>query len=72
MSQHRFRDLVQPEPSLPTVGQPALTSGFMVCPVVLQTGAWAWQQQIYQWAYEQAQAVLRPSRLERWQAASVN
>jgi hypothetical protein len=44
----------------------------MVCPVVLQTGAWAWQQQIYQWAYEQAQAVVRPSRLERWQAASAN
>jgi hypothetical protein len=72
MSRHRFLDLVQPEPTLPTVGQPTLSSGFVVCPVVLQTGAWAWQQQIYQWAYEQARAVVRPSRLERWQAASAN
>jgi hypothetical protein len=72
MSRHRFLDLVQPESSLPSAGVPAIASGFMVCPVVLQAGARAWQQQIYQWAYEQALAVVRPSRLERWQAANVN
>jgi hypothetical protein len=73
MSRHRFLDLVQPEPTLSSAGLPAgNASGFMVCPLVLQAGAWAWQQQVYQWAFEQAQAVVRPSRLERWQVATPN
>jgi hypothetical protein len=72
MSRHRFLDLVHPEVARVPAGQPALASGFMACPLVLQAGPWAWQQQVYQWAFEQAQAVVRPSRLERWQVANLN
>jgi hypothetical protein len=72
MSQHRFLDLVQPEPAVSAVAAPELASGFVACPVVLQGPALAWQQQVYQWALEQARAVVRPSRLERWQKPSVN
>jgi hypothetical protein len=76
MSRHRFLGLVRTEPALPANAS-ALVSGFVACPMVLQAavlqaGQWAWQQQVYQLAYEQAQAVVRPSLLERWQAASAN
>jgi hypothetical protein len=73
MALHRFLDLARPEPAVPA-GVPA-ASGFMACPLVLQVvggpGA-AWQQQVYQWAFEQARAVVRPSLLERWQQPSAN
>jgi hypothetical protein len=50
-------------------------SAFVVCPVVLSQG-WMGQpcpwRQICQLAYEQAQTVVRPSRLERLQAVSWN
>jgi hypothetical protein len=47
----------------------APVSGFMVCPVALYPG-WVgpplgWHE-VYRIALEQAQAVLRPSRWERW------
>jgi hypothetical protein len=48
----------------------------MACPAALQAGVdgsrLAWQQQLYQWAFEQARAVLRPSVLERLQRDLVN
>jgi hypothetical protein len=49
--------------------------GFILCPVPLQPG-WLVQPcpcpDIYRLAFEQAQAVVRPSLLERWQRASEN
>jgi hypothetical protein len=72
MSLHRFQDLLNAEDPLPAVAAPALmSSGFMACPVVLQAGVLAWQH-VYQLAYEQARAVVSPSRLERWQKATPN
>jgi hypothetical protein len=57
------------------VGPVVASSAFVVCPVVLQQGwpvqPFAWRQ-VYQLAYEQAWAVVRPSRLERLQAVSPN
>jgi hypothetical protein len=50
-------------------GVPASPCGFMLCPAALlqgvDSGRHGWQQQVYQWAFEQAQAVVRPSILER-------
>jgi hypothetical protein len=71
MSRHRFLDQLRTEPAVTAGVVPALASGFMACPVALQASM-AWQQQIYQWAFEQAVAVVRPSRLERWQTATLN
>lgn len=71
MSRHRFLEQLRTEPAISAAVVPAVTSGFMACPLVLQAPM-AWQQQVYQWAFEQAVAVVRPSRLERWQAANVN
>ena len=75
MSRHRFPDLTRerrPQPALAAV----MSGGFMACPAALQTGMdagrLAWQQQLYQWAFEQARAVLRPSVLERLQRDLVN
>ena len=56
---------------LPTApGLDASARAFVVCPMVL-TQCWGWGpcpwMEIYRTAYERAQAVLRPSRLERLQ-----
>ena len=73
MARHRFLDLLHSETVTPAVAVvPAVAvSGFMACPLVLQAGALAWQH-VYQLAYEQARAVVQPSRLERWQRATPN
>jgi hypothetical protein len=68
MHTHRFRQQTA-EGSLgrmPSAQAPA--SGFVVCPLALQRPAGAallWQQQLYQLAFERAQAAARPSLLER-------
>jgi hypothetical protein len=52
--------------AMPSAKAPA--SGFVVCPLALQRpvgAACLWQQQLYQLAYERAQAAARPSLLER-------
>jgi hypothetical protein len=44
-------------------------SGFMVCPMAVVpgwVGAPPWWHEVYRVALERAQAVLRPSRWERW------
>jgi hypothetical protein len=75
MHRHRFleREKFAPLAALPAALPSA--SAFMVCPVMLSQG-WMGQpcpwRQIYQLAYEQAQAVVGPSRLERLQAVSWN
>jgi hypothetical protein len=45
-------------------------SGFVMLPVAWAGGGW--QQELYRRAYEQALAVVRPSRLERLQAVALN
>lgn len=54
----------KPDVSIPPV------SGFMACPVALCPGwmgpAVPWWHEVYRIALERAQAVLRPSRWERW------
>ena len=56
---------------LPGAAAPAPSaSGFVVCPLVWHQGLmgqplFPWQ--VYQWAFEQAQAAARPSRLEHLQ-----
>jgi hypothetical protein len=46
-----------------------MLQGFMAIPLVLlqQQNAqmWNWQNQLYQWAFERAQAVVEPSWIER-------
>jgi len=45
---------------------PPAPAGFMLCPACLMNAAqWACQQQLYLWAFQQAQAVVRPSLPER-------
>jgi hypothetical protein len=54
-----------PQPPAP----PASPQAFVLCPIVLIPGQtleqWLWQQGLYHWAFQQAQAVVRPSILER-------
>ena len=75
MSSHRFRTLPDGHRA-PTAATAVSCRGFMACPAALQAGVdagrLAWQQQLYQWAFEQARAVLRPSVLERLQRDLVN
>ncbi|HZY88865.1 MAG TPA: hypothetical protein VFE78_28835 [Gemmataceae bacterium] len=64
---HRRRFLAAeklgPGPGAAAPVQPV--SGFMVCPVALHPGWLGWHE-VYRVALERAQAVLRPSRWERW------
>ena len=62
MSRARFR-LPAPPPTPPS------PDGFVLCPLAclptMTPQQLAWQQALYQWAFEQAQAVVRPSLPER-------
>jgi hypothetical protein len=60
----------RPVMSLPQPPAPAISPhAFVMCPVVLLSRQsleqWLWQQWVYQRAFEQAQAVARPSLPER-------
>ena len=75
MHHHRFRNQQELLPvSTATPIAPA-PGAFMICPAVLTQG-WMGQRAlwlaVYQQAYECAQAVVRPSRLERYHAVSWN
>ena len=62
MNHHRFRDHLTAE--LP----PRAESAFVACPVAVLPPAGssgAWQQVLYQMAFEQARSAQRPSLLER-------
>lgn len=69
MHSHRFQlpmeSPVLPEPPVPTMAP----SSFMLCPNVLLQGLspmqLCWQCYLYQRAFEEAQAVVRPSLPER-------
>jgi hypothetical protein len=74
MSVNRFAFATQDlgaSSGLPVSGE---AGAFMVCPVAITPsgGAPALWQQVYQLALEQARAVVRPSRWERFTAPSVN
>jgi hypothetical protein len=61
MHRHRFQDLLD-SPRLPRPPAPPVpVNAFLVCFAVLHPA----QQQLYQLAFEQAQAVARPSLPER-------
>jgi hypothetical protein len=67
MYRHRFSD---PFAGHSPAGAAPSGQGFVLCPLALQQG---WQgavcpwQDVYRLAYAQAQAVVRPSVLERYQ-----
>jgi hypothetical protein len=66
---HRFRNLVETW-RLPQVPAPrASHTGFMACPAALVLNPFfiqsLWQRQVYERAFREAQAVVRPSILER-------
>jgi hypothetical protein len=63
MNQNRLPRLLQPEP-VPAANPGAiLPAGFAVCPMGLVQSVW--QQQLYQAAFERAQATLAPPRHHR-------
>ena len=66
MSQHRFSNWVASQSS---ALNPSPACGFMAAPLALLQQPTAqmqnWQNQLYQWAFQRAQAVLEPSWLER-------
>jgi hypothetical protein len=68
MPRHRFRALLTAEPQTPAAPTGLMSRGFVACPAALLPamggGLQPWQQQLYQWAYQEAQAVVRPSLLE--------
>lgn len=69
MQRHRFLDAAFPRPLPVPQAAPINLRAFWVVPIGLLPGAsveacW-WQQWLYQTAFEQAQAVVRPSLPER-------
>jgi hypothetical protein len=61
MQRHRFREQLE-QPRFPRAQAPAVNaSAFCACPWSLAQ----WQQHIYQLAFAEAQAVVRPSLPER-------
>jgi hypothetical protein len=69
MNRHRFQLQDRTEIERYRLPQPqakvTTPESFMACPAFLFQGLTAEQRSIYQWAYEQARAVVRPSLLER-------
>jgi hypothetical protein len=72
MRRNRLTRWLSPNPH----EKPIALSGLMACPLALQHGAtedlWARRCQLYQWAMDQASAVVRPSIVERWQGDLLN
>ncbi|MFO0841393.1 MAG: hypothetical protein U0797_03195 [Gemmataceae bacterium] len=68
MQRHRFREQLAKEEMARR--QPTVPQGFVMCPMALTQG-WQGQtcpwEEVYKLALERAQAVVRPSRLERLQ-----
>jgi hypothetical protein len=62
MNRHRFLEQMEQRHLPRPQARPINMMAFCACPVVL---ARPWQQQVYQMAFEQAQAVVRPSLPER-------
>jgi hypothetical protein len=68
MSKHRFREQIEELYGVHRKPEQRAVSGFVVWPVILTDGVMgnqsSIQQQVYQWAFQQALATVRPSRLE--------
>lgn len=75
MPRHRFADLMHSESPANTVVATANRGAFMMCPAGLRPATLAellvWQQ-VFERAYREAEAVCRPSRVERLQEVCVN
>jgi len=74
MPHNRLPHLLSRQPqATPSASLPV---GLVACPAVLRQGlsamTLAWQQALYQRAWEEARAVVRPSVLERLQAGLLN
>jgi hypothetical protein len=69
MHRHRFLEQLDQRRLPQTQAQPINAAAFCACPLSLVAGApgmvWLWQQQVYQRAFNEAQAVVRPSLPER-------
>lgn len=69
MTQHRFASLLEPTPDAMASMQNNTLQGFTAVPFALVQQStmpmWAWQCQLYQWAFQRAQAVVAPSWIER-------
>ena len=61
MFSNRFHSSVPARPAVNPTPSPA---AFLLCPV-MGLPCQQWQQDVYAWAFAQAQAVVRPSILER-------
>ena len=63
MPAHRFTEQL---PNLTTpAAAPTCGAGFMLCPMAVLGVAQPWQRLLYEQAYREAQAVVRPSVVER-------
>ena len=69
MHRHRFLEQLERQRLPQSQARPISAGAFCACPVALVMGVPAvalhWQQRLYQLAFEQAQAVVRPSLPER-------
>jgi hypothetical protein len=69
MHRHRFLEQLDQRRLPRPQAQPVSATGFCLCPLSLVMGgsgaAWLWHRQLYQRAFEEAQAVVRPSLPER-------
>ena len=75
MFRHRFADLMPSESPSQAVVPTAACGVFVMCPLVLQPATMAdclLRQHLFERAYREALAVVRPSRLERLQTVAVN
>jgi hypothetical protein len=69
MHRHRFLEQLNRLPLPQPQAHPIPTSAFCACPLSLMAGlsvaTMQWRQRIYQLAFEEAKAVVRPSLPER-------
>ena len=69
MAEHRFREQLDKLYGVSRAAEPQVASGFIACPAILiepvNGNQSSIQQQVYHWAFQQALAAVRPSRLER-------
>ena len=76
MTNHRFREQIEDLYGMQRTPERPTVSGFVVCPLVLiqreSANQSSMQQQVYEWAFKQALATVRRSRLESAFAVSRN
>jgi hypothetical protein len=69
MSRHRLLPEMEPirlpQPPAPAIASDAFVMFPLGCPPATNPVQWLCQQALYRWAFEEAQAVARPSILQR-------